>query len=139
MPVRATADQASQRWVQGISAATQKIQDGVARVQQAPGQKAAAASDKWLSRVQASQAKWKANVGRVSLADWQNSMNTVGIQRIAQGAQAKQSKFTAFMNQYLPFLQTGVNQIDRMPSTTLEDGIARAVAMIRYNAGFKRQ
>lgn len=139
MPVRATADQATQRWVQGIGNATQKIQDGVARVQQAPGQKAAAAADKWLSRVQQSQAKWKANVGRVSLADWQQSMTSVGIARIAQGAQAKQGKFTAFMTEFLPYLQRGVQQIDAMPSTTLQDGIQRAVAMINYNAQFKRR
>lgn len=139
MPVRATADQATQRWVQGIGNATQKITQGVAAVQQAPGQRAAAQADKWLMKVQQSQAKWKANVGRVTLQDWQNRMTTVGIPRIAQGAQAKQDKFASFMNQFLPFLQQGVSQIDRMPSTTLDDGINRATAMIRYNAGFRRQ
>lgn len=138
MPVRATADQATSRWVSGIGNATQKIQDGVNRVQQAPGQRAAAAADKWLARVQQSQAKWKANVGRVSLADWQQRMIQVGIPRIAQGAQMKQDKYTAFANQFFPYLQRGVQQVDAMPSTTLQDGINRAVFMINYNAQFKR-
>jgi hypothetical protein len=77
-------------------------------------------------------------VARVSLADWQNSYINIGVPRVAQGAQAKQSKVLAFHEEFLPFLKRGVDQIDAMPSTTIEDGIARATAMIRYNAKFKR-
>ncbi len=62
----------------------------------------------------------------------------MGIPRVAQGAQAKQQKFTAFLDQFLPYLQSGLQTIDKMPSTTVEDGVARASAMIRYNAKFKR-
>lgn len=138
MPVRVSPDQASAKWLQRLSGATQQITDGVNRVTTAPGQKAAAQSQKWLQRVTASQDKWKTNVARVSLQDWQNSMTQVGIPRIAQGAQQKQGKFTNFMTSFLPYLQSGVATVDKMPSTTLEDNIARAVAMIRHNASFKR-
>jgi hypothetical protein len=65
-------------------------------------------------------------------------MTNVGVPRVAQGAQAKQSKYTAFAQEFFPYLATGVQRIDAMPSTTLEDNINRAVAMIRHNAGFKR-
>lgn len=138
MPVRATPADATAKWVTNLSGSTERIKAGVARVTVAPGQRAAAQSQKWLQRVTASQDKWRTRVGSVSLQSWQASMTDVGIPRVAQGAQAKQSKFQAFASEFFPYLQQGVQRIDAMPSTTLEDSINRAVAMIRHNAGFKR-
>lgn len=138
MPVRKDPQAASDAWVAGLSAATPAIAAGVAGVTQAPGRKAAAARQKWAQNVQASQDKWARNVGNVSLTDWQQSMTNVGIPRIAQGAAAKQQKFTNFAQQFFPFLAQGVAKVEAMPSTTLEDNINRAVAMMRHNAGFKK-
>lgn len=138
MPVRATPEQATAKWVQNIGQATERITSGVQAVQTAPGQKAAAAHQKWLTRVQESADKWRQRVGSVSLQDWQQAMVNVGIPRIAQGAQAKQGKMQAFMADFLPYLQNGVSKVEQMPSVSLEDNINRAVAMIRHNAQFKR-
>jgi hypothetical protein len=138
MPVRSTPAAATAKWVQNLSAATERMTAGAQSVTVAPGQQAAASADKWLAKVTASKAKFAANVGAVSLASWQASYVNIGIPRVAQGAQAKQAKVQTFMSQFLPYLQTGVATIDRMPSTTLEDGIARATAMIRYNAKFSK-
>ncbi len=136
--IRSDPNTATQKWVQNLGAATPAITRGVQAVSTAPGQKAAAQADKWLQRVTASQGKWKARVGAVSLADWQQAMINVGIPRVAQGAQAKQGKFTAFAQQFFPYLQSGVDKVHAMPSTTLEQNINRAVAMIQHNAAFKR-
>lgn len=138
MPVRSTSAQAVEKWLSGISQAGPRMQAGAMAVTQAPGQAAAAAADKWLARVTASKDKFRSRVASVSLQDWQNSYVNVGIPRVSQGAQAKQGKFLAFFDQYLPYLQAGLQTIDKMPNVTLEDGIARASAMIRYNAKFKR-
>ena len=138
MPVRSNPQAAVNKWLTGISSATDRMTQGAQNVQTAPGVAAAAAADKWLQRVTAAKPKFIANVKAVSLQDWQNSFINIGIPRVAQGAQAKQGKVLNFMNQWLPYLQTGLQTIDKMPSTTLEDGIARATAMIRYNAKFKR-
>lgn len=138
MPVRVTAQQATDKWVQRLSSATQQITNGVNAVQRAPGAAAAAQQQKWLQKVQAAADKWKHNTGAVTLQQWQTAMIQTGIPRIAQGAQQKQGKMTAFMSQFLPYLQAGVVKVDAMPSTSLEDGVNRAVAMIRYNAAFKR-
>lgn len=138
MPVRSTPAQATSKWLSNISAASERMQAGAMAVQTAPGQLAAQAADKWLARVTAAKNKFATNVGAVSLQSWQNSYVNVGIPRVAQGAQAKQAKFTNFMSQFLPYLSAGLATIDKMPSTTLEDGIARATAMIRYNAKFQR-
>lgn len=138
MPVRSDPQTATSKWVSNLSSATGRMQQGAQRVSVAPGQLAAQAADKWLARVTAAQAKFKANVAAVSLQSWQNSYINVGIPRVAQGAQAKQAKVQDFMASFLPHLATGLQQIDKMPSTTLEDGIARASAMIRWNAKFRK-
>jgi hypothetical protein len=111
---------------------------GAQGVTKAPGIAAAAAADKWLAKVTAAKAKFASRVSSVSLADWQSAYINVGIPRVAQGATAKQAKVTSFFDQYLPYLANGLKTIDAMPSNTLEDGIARASAMIRYNAKFTR-
>lgn len=138
MPVKATSASATAKWVQNLSAATSQMTAGAQAVTKAPGLSAAAAADKWLQRVTQSKSKYAQNVGAVTLQQWQNAYINIGIPRVAQGAQAKQDKFSNFMDQFLPYLSRGVAQIDAMPSTTLEDGIARATAMIRYNAKFQK-
>jgi hypothetical protein len=138
MPVRSNASDATAKWLAGLSAAQPRMEAGAMRVTQAPGIAAAKAADKWLQKVTAAKAKFAARVASVSLQDWQNAYVNVGIPRVTQGAQAKQHKMQAFMDEFIPYLQRGIATIDNMPSTTLEDGIARAAAMIRYNAKFKR-
>lgn len=138
MPVRATAASATSKWLSNLSASTDRMKSGAEAVTTAPGQLAAAAADKWIARVTAAKQKFATNVAAVTLQQWQQAYENIGIPRVAQGAQAKQGKVTDFMNQFLPYLQSGVAQIDKMPSNTLEDSIARATAMIRYNAKFKK-
>jgi hypothetical protein len=138
MPVKSSSTDATAKWLANLSAASGRMQSGAMGVTKPPGQAAAAAADKWLAKVTQAKAKFAARVSSVSLQDWQNAYINVGIPRVAQGAQAKQSKVQAFFDEFLPYLQRGMSTIDAMPSVTLEDGIARASAMIRYNAKFKR-
>ncbi len=138
MPVRGTPESATAKWVRNLGAATQAIQEGIARVSVSPGQAAAAAEERWFQRLTQSREKWRRRVAAVSLDEWKRAMTQVGLPRIAQGAQAKQSKMQAFMSEFLPYLERGLSQIERMPKVTLEDGINRAVAMIRHNAQFRR-
>lgn len=138
MPVRATAQMATDKWVQNLGNSTERMKAGVLAVKVAPGKSAAANADKWLQNVTRSKPKFIANVSRVSLASWQQSTIEVGIPRVSQGAQAKKQKYTDAMNAFLPYLAQGVATIDAMPNVTLEDGINRAVAMIRHNAKYIR-
>lgn len=136
--VKATPQQATDKWVTRLSGATQEIQAGIDRVTEAPGQKAAAKSQKWIQAIQASQDKWKRNVAAVSLDQWKTLFKTVGVPRIAQGAQAKQVKFKNFFEQFLPHLEAGIAKVNSMPDTTFEERINRSVAMMRHNHEFKR-
>lgn len=140
MGVRSTPTDATSKWVSRLSGATQEITTGVQNVQQAPGASAAAKFNKWVAAMTspAIQQKWKANVAAVSLSDWQSAMVNIGIPRIASGATAKQGKYLAFANQFFPFLETGISQIQRMDDTTFEARLQRATAMMTYTHGFKR-
>lgn len=138
MPVRSDPTTAANKWVQGMANSGDAMKRGVSAVTVSPGQSAAAAADKWLSKVTQAKDKFARRVGAVSLSQWQNAMTTYGINRVAQGAQAKQQKMQSFMSEFLPYLKSGVDQVHSMPKTTLEDGINRAVAMIRHNANFQR-
>jgi len=130
-PTKATA-----KWVANLSAATTSITAGVNDVTVAPGQLAAKQVNTWLAKIQASAGKWAKNVGAVSLQDWQSAMLNVGIPRIAQGAQAKQSKYQAFAQSFFPYLAQGQAKVKAMPKVTLQDGINRAIAQIQWNANY---
>jgi len=132
-----SAQQVSEKWKNRLTASQTEITNGVNSVTTAPGQLAAAQADKWLQKTMAARDKWQANVGKVSLADWKSKMLTVGIPRISQGAAANQDKVTAFMTKFLPHAEAGAQMVKAMPGVTLEDGINRAIAMIRHNASFK--
>lgn len=135
---RVTAEQATAKWVQRLSAAGQQITDGVNGVTVAPGVKAAASKELWAQRVAQAKDKWASQVGKVTLSEWQQAMITVGIPRIATGAQAKQGKMQAFMQGFLPYLDQGVAKVNAMPKGDINASIARAVAMIQHNAAYKR-
>jgi hypothetical protein len=138
MPVRADATMARDKWLQNIGTASERMKAGANNVTVSPGQKAAAAADKWLAKVTQAKAKFANNVSRVSLQDWKDAYINVGIPRVSQGAQAKQQKYLAAMQDFLPYLAQGVAKIDAMPKTTLADSIARATAMIQHNAAYTR-
>jgi len=138
MAVRVTPEAAQTKWLNRLSGASQDVINGVNGVSVAPGQLAAAQQQKWLANVQAAADKWKRNTGAVSLEQWRQYMLNVGVPRIAQGAQAKQAKYGNFAAQFFPHLEAGIAKVKSMPSTTLEDNINRAVAMMRHNAQFKR-
>lgn len=135
---KTTPAQATAKWVQRIGVAGDAMTAGVNAVTTAPGQLAAAQSQAWISKLQASQAKWKSRVASVSLQSWQQSMINIGIPRVAAGAQAKQGKYTAFANQFFPFLDTVTASTKAMPKVTLQDSIARVTNQITKTAQFQR-
>ena len=135
---RVSPTDGAEKWARNTSAATQDVVKGVQRVTEAPGAKAARASGKWLSKVTQSEQKFKDNVGAVPLAEWQKA-TADGASRIASGVQAKKGKMEAFATAFYAHLDRGQQAIGSMPTTTVEEGIAKAAAQIRHNAAFKRR
>lgn len=134
---RGTPQQIAARWSQRLSASTQQIQEGVARVQVAPGQKAAAQKQAYLTNVAAKADKWERNVRAVTLEDWK-AATTAGAARVAAGAQAKQGKVEKFLGEFLPFVDQVQAKVAAMPRGTLEQNLARMVANARELSQFKR-
>ena len=134
---RVSPQEGMEKWKRNTAAATQDVMRGVDRVTVAPGQKAAAASGKWLGKVTQAEDKFRANVGAVSLASWQQSTKD-GASRIAAGVNAKAHKMGDFAAAFYAHLDRGAAAINSMPTTTVEDGIAKSAAQIRHNAAFKR-
>lgn len=136
---RLSPSAAAQKWSTNLGAAAPGIEAQVRAVTEAPGLAAARQKSVWLQRVTASADKWARRVSAVSLQDWQDSMITKGIPRIAQGATAAIPKMEQFMSEFLPYVDQGVAKIKAMPKGGVEAGIARSNAMIRHNAAFVRK
>lgn len=133
-------DQVAQKWANNLGAATTAIKNGVQSVTTSPTQLAAAAVGKWQAAVATQKAAndYVNSLNKVSLAQWQQAMLNKGLNRIGPGAQAAIPKFTAFLQAFLPFEQNIAQQVRAMPSTTLQDRIARMVAMATQLATFVR-
>lgn len=136
MPVRVTPQQATAKWLTGLSGANDRMKQGALNVQTSPGELAAAAADKWLARVTASKPKFIANSRAVSKEAWQNAYINTGLPRVTQGAQDKQAKYTNAMTGFFNYMNQGLQTIDKMPKNTIEDSIQRAAAMIRWNSKY---
>lgn len=110
------------------------MKQGAMAVTVAPGQLAAKQADVWANNTVAAKAKFARNSAAVSLQDWQTAYTTTGLDRIASGVAKGQSKVTAFMNQFLPFVTNAVKQLP--PRGTFEQNIARNNQMIRATHAF---
>lgn len=138
--VRTDPATGAKTWQSQFSASGAKYTQGINNVKTAPGAAAAAALPRWVASVTNPdvQAKFASRVGSVTLQQWQAAATGVGAQRLSQGATKGVSKYQAFATQFYPYLSTGLAQIASMPNVTLQDRIARATALMTYNAQFKR-
>lgn len=135
-----TPAEVSQKWLTNLSNATAEMTAGVARVTVAPGQSAAAKKQKWVNALMDTntQDKWARNVSSVTLQQWQAAMNNYGINRVSQGAQAKQAKFQAAVSSLLPFIDQLAATVRAMPDNTPADREQRMLAMVRGMRTYQR-
>lgn len=133
-----TPQQVAAKWRANLVNAGPAIEAGVQGVTEAPGVAAARQKAFWLRRVNESADKLATRVAAVTLDEWKRSMTELAIPRISQGAQNKEHKVAAFMQEFLPYVTSGADRIRQMPKGGLPESIARATAMIQHNAQFKR-
>lgn len=126
---------ASDAWVKGLQGATQKIKDGISRVQVAPGQAAARAADLWEQNVANAKDKYKANVAAVTKEQWQDAAINKGAGRVASGALAAQSKFESFMDKFLPAVDAAVRGLPARGD--IEQNLQRSNQLARELHKFK--
>lgn len=131
MPLRVDPTTAGARWAQGLGGASQKITEGINRVTQAPGQKAANNKQGYINGVNSSVDKWARNVARVSLGDWQQAFLNKGVPRVAQGAQASQQKFVDRITPVFQYMSQVLATVDAMPNTTPAERDQRMLTFVQ--------
>lgn len=137
--VRVDPTTGSQNWQSGFGASGAKYQRGVEGVTTAPNAKAAAALPRWVASVTSKsvQDKYVSKNQAVSLSDWQNATVTYGVPNLSRGAAKGQSKYATFATKFYPFLSSNLSKVNAMPNVTLQDRIAKAVALMQANSTFK--
>ena len=135
-----SASEIARKWQRNLSSSTESIRSGVNAVTVSPTEKAAQRADQYLLGVQQAvdSGKYQAGLRRVDLAEWKTAMLDKGVPRIASGAAAGEPKFQAFMQEFLPFIESGQRMLDNMPRGSLAENIARSTAMIEHLANFRR-
>lgn len=138
MPIP-SPQQAAANWARGMTGAGDKAKAGVMALQVSPTELAAQAVPRMVQGVMeaANSGKTAANLRAVSLQSWQKSYVEKGLPIMGSRASQAQPKVAAFMGQFLPFLQSNVDQLKSMPRGDLGQNIQRAVFMMESNAKFK--
>ena len=137
--VRISSTDGATAWSQGFGASGAKYQRGVQNVKTAPNAKAAAALPRWIASVnsKAVQDKFVANNNAVTLQSWQAATTQYGVPNLSRGATKGATKYSTFAAKFYPYLSQGLAQIQAMPNITLQDRIAKSVALMNYNAAYK--
>lgn len=140
MPVRVTPQQYQQKHAQNLKASLQYMTDGVNRVTEAPGVKAAAAQAKMRQNLldAIDTGKWADRVASVPLQAWKDAMINKGVPRVAQGIDGAAPKVIAFATDLIAFENSLMGTIDSMPDVTLQDSVNRATTWITGMAEFRR-
>ena len=131
--VRLTAEEYQKKHRARTNAAQQDMRDGINRVTEAPGKKAAAAQDKMRQNLLTSidNGKWARRVGAVGLDDWKKDMLDKGVGRVAAGLDRSAEKVTAFAEKLITHQNRLLADLEGDPSVTLEDNINRMVKWVR--------
>lgn len=137
---RLTPTEYQEKHQRRLTAATEDIRKGIARVTVNPCELAAAKKDKMIQNLTTAvnNGSWERGLKRVSLEEWKKKATEIGVGRIAAGIAGAKAKVIDFAEQLLPHIDAGQAAIANDPDITLEDNIARMNKFIRHMAGFKR-
>lgn len=125
-------EEAGQKWLRNIRTAGESVRSGVQAVTEAPGARAAQNAAGYLNGVQNNVDKWRANVGSVSLNSWRDSMLTLGVPRMAQGAEKNVSKTVAALRQIIPHVEAGKEALKATPRGDYSANIQRMNQFIEH-------
>lgn len=130
---KVNAKQWLDKWGRRLNAAGPDIKAGIQRVTEAPGVKAAAASDRMLAAITESiqSGHWANRVSSVSLGDWQAAMVDKGIPRLTQGVAGAQKNKERQITALLDNVDAAAAEAHALPKGGIEQSIARATAFMR--------
>lgn len=130
----------AEKWAQRAGAAGQAYTDGINAVTESPTAKAAARADAYQAGVMRAVAtrKFQDGLMRVGVQDWKNAAIQKGAARFTTGVQHAKGKMAAFLNEFLPFLESVKAKLAAMPRGDLEQNLARMMENARAIAQFRR-
>lgn len=134
----------AQKWSQNLSAAGERMADGIKAVTENPAQLAKAKKATMKARLMEALkdgGKYDQSMDRVTTAAWQQAALSKGVSRATQAASdpAVVSKNQAFMSQLLPYTAQVSATVAQMPNATKEDRKARMLKAFDMMSNFKRQ
>lgn len=131
--VKVDPQEFANRWGSGLKGSVERIRQGVNRVDEAPGRRAAAKVDKWYAAISSSETrdKWQRRIGAVTLEQWQAAMINKGVNRIAAGADNAMGKMATYAEKLIAHQNALLRELDGMPDVTLEDSVARVTHWVR--------
>jgi hypothetical protein len=119
----------AQKWATNLGGARQAYIDGVNSTPVAPGQLAAAATDRWLANTQAAAPRYKANSQAVTKEQWASAAINKGADRLSSGAAQAQPKMASVFTKLFPAIHSEVQALG--PRGTIDQNIARSAAFAR--------
>ena len=124
------------KWASATKASAPMYIAGVRATTANPGELAAQAQDKYQIGVQeaVSSGRYAEGCRSVSPAQWKDACEKTGSVRISSGVDKGKPKMQAFLSEFLPAQEAITSEVRSMPSTTLEDRLARMVAQARKTA-----
>lgn len=136
-----SASDAAKAWVDGLSAATTKMQRGVNNLTVSPTESAAKAKVKMLTNLTqaVNSGKWEAGLRGVTLDQWRQKYVEKGLPRVASGASASQDKMTSFMTQLLSYQDSALAALSSMPNNNKADSKARMNAWFDKMSAFQKK
>lgn len=123
----------AEKWGRRMKGATEDIRRGISKVTEAPGVAAARAVDRMRTNLNAAidDGTWGAQVGAVTLSEWQKATGDKGVARVAAGVDQAMPSQTKMAERLLDAVDQSVAAVERLPKGTLEDSVARASTFIR--------
>lgn len=135
---RLTAEQATQRLVQGAQANVGRYVAGIQAVTEAPQAKAAAKATKALNGfTEAIQSgRWAAGLANSTIEEWRSAAVAGGGSAYTAGIQAKQAKIARKLGPALTQTYDVADRVASMPTDTIQQRIQKSVQyqQERYNA-----
>ncbi len=138
---RVNPQEFADKWSRNTTGAIEFYRQGIQKVTEAPGLKAAAQADKMLARItEAIQSgRWAQKVSAVGLQAWKDAALQKGAGRIQQGVTQAIPRVVLMAGNLLAAVDEGTAKLQNMPSTTIEDSIARVEVMMRHMHSKKGQ
>lgn len=126
----------AEKWGRRMKGATEDIRRGIQSVTESPGAAAARQSQLMLQKLTESVASgaWARAISKMTAAEWKESMERKGLQRIAAGVDQAMASQVQMAQKLLADVDASVAKVNQTPRGDLETNIGRAATFAREMA-----